>query len=243
MDKILVIHLGTLIENFIASSVLRGLCKKYVNPEITWVTATKNIGSIFKYNKKIKNVLTFKQLEKNKDTFDLLINLSPALEHEICPDVKIKDVKGFDFSKRSDDFFEIFYNNKTTQLNYFQLYYKLAGLNWKGEGYSIAYYPRNHCKKNRVGISVANANLRNYVSEKLDLKPNKLWHIPYKRNIFKKIDEINRCKKIITDDFITFNVAVFLRKYVYFLKTCSYNVKLEFFKQGKIFPIPVNFVR
>jgi len=44
-----------------------------------------------------------------------------------------------------------------------QLYFILCGLTWKGEGYNIEYFPQTKTKKNRIGISVANSNLRNYI--------------------------------------------------------------------------------
>ena len=48
--KILITHLGDVTDNFIASSILKGLHKKYNNPEITWVTRSNRIKSLFKYN-------------------------------------------------------------------------------------------------------------------------------------------------------------------------------------------------
>ena len=236
--KILITHLGNLVENFVASSVIKGLYKKYKNPNIIFAVKDKSINSLFKYNKKVKSVI-YEDLRNKNYIFDLLINLYPDLDHEICPDIIIKDIVGF---YEKNKYYDILYGNEISRLNLFQIYYKLSGLEWKGEGYDISYYPKNKVSK-KVGISVANANLRNYISEKLDLKSSKLWHIPYKRNIFKKMDEINRCKKIITDDFLTYNIAVCLRKYVYFLKTINYNTKLEFFKKGEIFNIPLEFVR
>jgi len=66
----------------------------------------------------------------------------------------------------------------------------------------------------------------------------KIWYIPYKKNIFKRMDEINRCKKIITDDFLTLHLSLYLRKYVYFLQTLPSNTKIELFKNGEIHQVP-----
>ena len=38
-----------------------------------------------------------------------------------------------------------------------------------GEGCDISYYPRSKQKKNRIGVSVANSNLRNYILDNLEL--------------------------------------------------------------------------
>ena len=82
-------------------------------------------------------------------------------------------------------------------------------------------------------------NLRNYILEELKLDNSKVWNIPYKKNIFKKMDEINKCKRIITDDITMFHLAVNLRKYVYFLKTFPINFKLELFGRGEIYEVPL----
>ena len=66
----------------------------------------------------------------------------------------------------------------------------------------------------------------------------RIWHIPYKKNIFKYMDQINKCHKIITDDFTTFHLAMTLRKYVYFLRTSPLNMKLELFGNGEIYKVP-----
>ena len=247
--KILIMHLGNITDNLIASSVIKGLNKKYDNPEITWVVESKKLSSFFKILLQKKhniNIYSFCFFRENKNTFDLLINLNNKLQHELCPNVKIKSVIGLGFGKKYNKYYDYLYNNKKTNLNIFQIYYNLCNVMWKGEGYNISYYPRNKSKKNRIGIAVANTNLRNYVADNLDLynlKNKKLWHIPYKKNIFKRMDEINRCEQIITDDYLTFHLSLFLRKYVYFLKTIPYNIKLEFFKQGECFNIPLEIIK
>ena len=122
----------------------------------------------------------------------------------------------------------------------FQLYYKLAGLKWKGEGYDIGYYPKTRTKKNRAGIAVANSNLRSYILNELKLDNSSVWNLPRKKNILRKMDEINKCKRIITDDIIIFHLALSLRKYVHFLKTFPLNFNLELFKSGEIYDVPLS---
>ena len=117
------------------------------------------------------------------------------------------------------------------------------GMEWHGEGYDIKYYPQSKTKKNKIGIAVANANLRNYITKKQKIDNKRLWHIPYKKNLLKRLDEVNRCNEIITDDFLTFNLVVYLRKYVYFLQTIPYMFKLEYFGKGKIINVPQEIIR
>jgi hypothetical protein len=92
-------------------------------------------------------------------------------------------------------------------------------------------------------MSAVNANLRNYVLDNLEVDDKKLWYIPYKKNIFKKMDEINRCKKVITDDLLTLHLALSLRKYVYYLETYPHTLRLELFKNGQIYPVPYNYLK
>jgi hypothetical protein len=125
-------------------------------------------------------------------------------------------------------------------MNIFQLYYNLSGLKWRGEGYDIHYYPKYKLKRNKVGISIANANLRNYILDKLKLDSGKIWYIPYKKNIYKKMDNINQCKNIITDDILTFHLSMILRKYVYFLQTFPLKIKMELFGNGEIHQVSLN---
>ena len=73
-------------------------------------------------------------------------------------------------------------------MNIFQLYFILSGLTWKGEGYNLAYYPKTKVRSNRIGVSVANANIRNYILDNLEVDNKKIWYIPYKKNIFKFIE-------------------------------------------------------
>ncbi|HUS49053.1 MAG TPA: hypothetical protein VMZ91_02755, partial [Candidatus Paceibacterota bacterium] len=70
-----------------------------------------------------------------------------------------------------------------------------------------------------------------------------IWHIPYKKNIFKKIDEINRCKEVVTDDMTTFHLSMAMKKYVYFLRSFPSNIKMEFFGSGQIFDVPLNIIQ
>ena len=237
--KILITNLGTTIDNIASSSILKRLKRRMEATDITWCVKTKDNKEIFKYNKSIDKVISLEELISLEETFDLLINLDPFLPHKICNKVKIIDTLGFGFNEEINSFESVINGDSQMKgMNVFQMYYKLAGMTWKGEGYDIGYYPRSRSKKNRAGIAVANANLRNYLTDELELDSMKLWHIPFKKNIFKKMDEINKCSKIVTDDMLTLHLALSLRKYVYFLKTTPTSTKIEFFGNGEIYNVP-----
>ena len=58
-----------------------------------------------------------------------------------------------------------------------------------------------------------------------------------------RMDEVNRCKDIITDDILTMNMAIYLRKRIYFLETAPVNLKLEFFgSKHTVIDVPYNFL-
>lgn len=239
--RILVVHLGNISENLVASSILKEITQKVEDPEITWTVESSAEKYIFQYNRRIARVLCLSELQEISENFDLLVNLSQILSPKQISNIKFEEVLGFSFDK--DNHFEDYRaalegNMDIPSLSLFQMYHKLTGLTWRGEGYQIGYYPRNKSKRNRAGVAVAHANLRNYVSEELDLESMRIWYIPYKKNIFKYMDEINKCHKIITDNLTTFHLAMSLRKYVYFLKTFPLNMKLELFGNGQIYDVP-----
>jgi len=230
--KIAIVHLGNIADLIPVSSVIKNIKKKYDGINITLIS---EYNELYKYNKLIDRNLLFDEFKENNEYYDLLINLYPYFPEYQCKDITVKKAIGFNYDDGLKQFEDIFFDGKRKyDMNIFQLYYELVGLTWKGEGYDIGYYPRSKTRKNRIGISVANANLRNYILEKLELKDKKMWYIPYKKNVFKKLDEINRCEKIITDDLLIFHLAMNLRKYVYFLETFPINLKLELFNNGEI---------
>ena len=240
--KILIVHLGSISQTLPATSVIKGIKNKIKKSHITWVIEKEENKYIFKYIKGIDKVISFKEIQKSNKVFDVLINLHPKFPHNKCYDLKIKNAFDYDFNDEFKSFVDILYGKESTvDFNVFQMYYKLSGLTWKGEGYNLGYFPKNKAKSKRVGIAVAHAGLRNYVADEINLDSMKIWYIPYKKNIFKRMDEINRCKKIITDDFLTLHLSLYLRKYVYFLQTMPSSTKIELFKSGEIYQVP-NFV-
>lgn len=239
--KIAIVHLGGPSQLIPATSVLQGIDKYPVDTEITWAFSSEELCEVLKYNKKVKRTVAFSEFVSESEQYDLFINLYPFYPQDLIPNFQYRKATGFGFDSSFDELREAFIGTKSfPDMNIFQLYFNLCGLTWKGEGYDLNYYPKSRSKKKRVGVSVANANLRNYVLENLDLQGMKIWYVPYKKNLFKKMDEINKCEKIITDDFTTLHLALYLRKYVYFLETVPLMLKMEMFNSGEVYKVPTS---
>ena len=239
--RIALAHLGPISQLVPAMSVVEGIKKQKVDTHISWIVQEDYIH-IHKYNKHIDRTITLEKFSREKGCYDLLVNLWPFFPERLKINSVVKHSIGFCFGDIEDQLYKgpLIGNSSLPNMSVLQLYFKLCGLTWKGEGYSVGYFPRTKTRKNRVGISVANANLRNYVLENLELENMKVWYIPYRKNIFRKMDEINRCKKVITDDLFTFHLTVSMRKYVYYLKTHPLTLAIETFGNGEIYTVPLN---
>ena len=64
-----------------------------------------------------------------------------------------------------------------------------------------------------------------------------LKYVRIRKRILKSIDEVNRCKTIITDDMFIVHAALALRKKVHFLDINNLNMNIEFFGQGQHYHI------
>jgi len=239
--NIVVTHFGNISQLIPVTSVIMGIKKQKINTNITMVVSKKEFCYIYKYNKNIDRTITLEQFSKEYQAYDLLVNLFSYFPDSLYINPEIRQATGFYFFKEYDRFKKALTGEqKFPEMSILQLYYILAGLTWKGEGYDLGYLPKTKTHKNRIGVSVANANIRNYVLDNLEIDNKKIWYIPYKKNIFKKMDEINKCKKIITDDLTTFHLSIAMRKYVYYLETYPLNLKLEFFNRGEIYKVPMS---
>jgi len=241
--EIVITHLGNISQLIPSISVVKGIKKYDIDMRITWVVDKEEFCYINKYNKDISRTISFDEFISEKRKYDLLINLYPYFPEDANIKSTIVNATGFYFHSYFDKFKKIFMESEECfDMNIFQLYFILSGLTWRGEGYDIRYHPKTKVKSNKIGVSVANANIRNYVLDNLDIDKKKIWYVPYKKNIFKRMDEINRCKKIITDDLITFHLAMSMKKYVYYLETFPLSTKLELFNSGEICKVPMNII-
>ena len=238
--RIAIAHTGPISELVAATCVNNGIQKQPINPDITWIVSDENTY-LFKYNKNVKTVVSRTGFAKSREEYDLYINLWPDA---IISKAKALECTGFGYHQDFDKFTgAVFGTDAFPEMSVLQLYFILSGMTWRGEGYDIGYYPKTKSKKNRVGMSAANANLRNYVLDNLELDDAKIWYIPYKKNIFKKMDEINRCQKVITDDLLTFHLALALRKQVYYLETLPHTLRLETFNSGQVHTVPCSYLK
>ena len=238
--KICVIHLDDLSSCIVATSINKALRSKYKDAEIVWITNNDISKQILRYSKLINNTLDPKDINSSIEC-DILINLSPSF-HPSDPLIAAKETVGFGFDSRSSEFYGILFNSKKTEMSEFQVYYRLAGLKWKGEGYGLHYYPKTRERKNRAGIAISHPKLRDYVEKNLDLNGFKVVSLPYRHNIFKRMDEINSCEHIITEDKLTMHLSIYLRKYVHMLQIYEHSTRLEFFGNGRSYNVPTRFI-
>lgn len=237
--EILLIHLGSVAECFVATSLFRRWKKEIYNKDlkVTVLVKDQDAKAVFKYNPFVKNIYDLKGLPQGfwDHKFDQVINLNLDFQdHDL---VKAEQHFGFGFHKKAIPFNDIFEGKTISRKNLFQIYYNLSGYTWKGESYFFKYYPKAKSKINSTGVAVVNKKISNYISDKLKLDLSNTTYLPYRKNLFKMLDELNRHNNIITDDFLTMNLATYLKKHVFFLKTNPYYFKLEFFGKGKLFKV------
>lgn len=238
--EVAIIHMGNPIQILPSTSVLRRIREKYPSLKITWVSK-KEYAYLLKHNKKINKSISLEDFISAPKEYDLVANLYPIFPFTKDCQCKCKNLMGFYFDGNIDTLGDILLDEKqNTNINIYQLYYKILGMEWRGEGCQLSYFPKSKSKKGRIGVSVANANLRNYILDNLGVDDTKIYYVPYRKNIFKRMDEINKCEKIVTDDFITMYLASYLRKYVYFLETFPSSTKLEFFGKGEIHKVKLD---
>jgi len=240
--RVLLSHTGTQGECLIATSVIKGLQARYQDVKIDCFVKDETTAEIFKYNQYV-NMVTDDITDVLNQQYDLLVNLHPDMSKVTCEGIQAKETVGFHFAKESDAFIANLYGSKRTKMSLFQIYSRLAGLTWKGEGFQLKYYPKSRQKRNRTGLAIANVNLRKYIVDKLKLDMSNIWYVPFKNSLFKRIDEVNRCKYLITDDFLTLNAGLFLRKEVFFLMDVPYNTRIELFGSGTIYKVPTSIIQ
>lgn len=236
--EIAIVHDGKPSHILPSTCILKRIVEKYPYLNITWVSKSEYVY-ILQHNKHVSKSISIETFLDTDKEYDLMINLFPSFIFD-KDDIKcsFKNAMGFYFDHTIEDLKDILIDEKiSSDMNVYQVYYRILGAKWRGEGCDISYYPRSKQKKNRIGVSVANSNLRNYILDNLELDNSRIWYIPYRKNIFKRMDEINKCSKIITDDLLTLYLATILRKYVYFLETFPLSMKLEFFGMGETYKV------
>jgi len=95
-----------------------------------------------------------------------------------------------------------------------QLYYDLAEIGWKGEGYGLSYYP----KTKQTMESGA------YIDEET---PKNCTKIKMPDQILPRLDMLNEFASIYTDDVFTAHASIALRKKCYFTKELPMEYAIE----------------
>ena len=237
--RILVMNHGEPWSALASTSLIKGLSRKYGDIVLDWATTENNIG-IFRYNKKIHELII--GTKTISEGYDLAINLDPSSEEYLSMfmDIKATDKMGFGekggnpiaLNKESEKILPILLNESKTSRHYLQIVYRITGMVWKGQGYHLAYYPRNKMKRKKTGIAVHHDKLRRYTKENLTLNYSDIWHVPMRHNVLKRIDEVNRVRQIVTDDLLCVHAAISMKKQVEYLDVNDLNMEIEFFGKG-----------
>ena len=231
----LVINLGTPLECLISTCLIKKLKDRFENIDI--LVRDEECLGVFSKNNNISRTLNLKDDNNSYLDYENYVFLSVRDPSVVFSDKKIY---GFGSSDFSDEALNILYGNKKTSKNVFEVYFNLIGEKWRGEGLTLEYSAKRYPVKNSVGFAIANPNLKKYIMNTLKLDLSKSFVIPFKDNLFKKIDETNAAETVVTDDFTYLNIALLLRKRVYFLKTINYNFNIELFRSGEILIVPKN---
>jgi len=226
-----------------STSLIRGFLNKFPNSNIYFFVSQESFP-VLQHNQKIQVISGY--TSNLPFSFDLVVNLSPTIESsnfmaELDSKIKLGFIESSGnisyLNKDAEEYYAIMYNRLPTEKNIFQVIYKIAGLTWRGEGYDLTYYPKNRTNKRRTGIAVSHEDLRHFIKKNLTLSMSEICSVPIRKNIFKKMDEINRCMNIITDDLFILHASIALRKNVEFLDTTGLSTKIEFFGKGNYYRI------
>lgn len=236
IQKIIVIHDNIEDDLFPLLSLLIGLRKQNPGVHIIWA-GEKFFLPLIKHNRCIKKTMT-----TCKDfTVDILqlvfgadicVNVSFSKNaREFASKTSAKTIVGFDKNgptSRESEFFEKIIRGKiSTQKSSLQLFYDLAGLKWKGEGYGLGYYPKTKQTQKCGSYFIEPKKIENYCQK---IRPAK--------SILEQLDSINRFEEIFTDDALTAYASIALRKKCTLFGDLSY--RMEFFGNGKVVPFEGN---
>jgi len=226
--SILVVHHGQPWESLCATSLIKRLHKDNYNLSLDWST-TEDSNCLLKYNKRINNLFTGESIP-SLCCYDTVIFLSDP-DNIDMQNVEYKNSFGWGQKCCPKDV-EAYFSGERINKHVLQILYRASGLSWRGEGYDFSYYPRNKTKHSKTGIAIADSGMRSYVKDNLQLRFSNQWHVPMKKSLLKRVDEINRCQRIVTDDLFTVHAALALRKHVEFLDTENFRSDIEFFGHG-----------
>jgi len=172
MKKVLLINLEPVSGCLVSTSIIKGLKNKYKNMKLTVIVNNdENCESLFKYNPVVDKVYTIEEFfnklpyDLMREKLDQVINLSYDNTLAKLFEGNAKKITGFKYTDEDNLIYDTLHKYNKTPKNIFQLYFGLADLKWRGEGYDLFYHPKTKQNRNSVGLAIVNKNLNNYVSE------------------------------------------------------------------------------
>ena len=234
--KTLVIQNGTTSDAMLTNSLLTRMVR---DGDAVHCITSQNAGEIFSLIKGVK--VSFLPEIDISEQYDMAVNLYPEPRSGMIMNrvhAHVKRGYGFDgehivfLDKSSDLHYRITRFGIYSNSSLFQLVYGMAGLTWKGEGYNLQYTPRNRQRKSLTGLCIKDLDLRNFILQHLLVK--EMRTIPIRQSVAKQIDEINRCKNLVTDDEGCMHVGLSLKKHVEYVSKRPTSYGLEMFKNGNI---------
>jgi len=229
MKKIVIIQTGDDAEIFPLLSLVIGLKKSYPKSQIIWA-GDNYISDLIRYNKRVKRFIDIKQdftMKTLQIVFgsEMCVNTSiNSTAKQFASNVNADKTVGFDkkgaTSRQAEFFGNVISGKMSTQKTALQLYYDLAELRWRGEGYGLSYYPKIK-QTEQCGTFMAEHE-----------EPDDCSPIKMPTEILDKLDTVNKYEKIITDDVFTAHASIALRKQCTFISDLTY--QMEFFGRGSL---------
>lgn len=230
MTKIVIIQQGSEAEVFPLLSLAIGLRKAYPNSQIIWA-GDSSFSDLVRYNKRIKRFIDIEQ-EFTMKTLQIVfgaeicVNTSTSpVAKQFASNVGANHTAGFDkkgaTSRQAEFFQNVVLGKISTKKTALQLYYDLVGLQWRGEGYGLSYYPK--VKQTQQCGSFMTI---------YDPPDNNCSRIKMPKQTLDKLDTINQYAEIITDDIFSGHAAIALRKQCTLVANLSY--QMEFFGKGSL---------
>jgi hypothetical protein len=224
-----------------STSIIKGLSKRYPGERITFFVEQNSLPVLL-FNKSVDTEVS----TVSDKRFDVVINMTPkedaaSFASSICSGKIIGFTEkpgGVSCSTSgTEEYYRVMFENEKTDRHLLQVLYRLCDMTWKGEGYDLCYYPKNRTRKNCIGVSISRGGLREFVKRNLFKSMGDIHSVPERKNLFKRMDEINRCMYVVTDDLFTLHTAIALRKDVEFLDTIGLPYRIEFFGKGNYYGI------
>lgn len=228
--KIVIVHDGFEADIFPLLSLIIGLQKLYPGSYVIWA-GTSYCSELVRYNKRIKRILDIAEdfgLKTLEMVFgaDICVNASfSSKSKQFASNVKAPKTYGFTrdgaVSHKAEFFENVISGKISTKKTLLQMYYDLADLRWRGEGYGLTYYPRVK-QTEKCGLYLIDND-----QEVVDCTKIKM-----PRPILKRLDIVNKYAEIVTNDLFTAHASIALRKKCTLIMDLPY--QMEFFGRGHI---------